>query len=475
MLRFVFMLAGLVAGVAVAGCAAHEPLPPASSPAHEAIAAGRCDATLAPRPAPSRVAPVPAALAPGAVPVDVAIDLARVVRSIEAEVPARILEEHDRDIGTPGRLSYVVDRGPLAVTVEGGRLVVRADLVAHAAVCKPIGILGCVTYASCEPTALASASLPAALTRDFGFGPSAVSVDVRRRCVVTALAIDVTPMLEARVRAEARRLQARIDHALPSLRPDAERLWAQLSRPIPLRDGAHASLDPRALLQAPAAAHVAAGALVLRFGVVAAPVVATEPSADGPPPPLPPLRDDPSLGETFALAGVVDVAPGALARDAAARLAGSTLEAGEGSVRVDSVQYAWSGERAAIDVAVRGPVCGDVSFDATPVWDASRHVLAFALAPAEGEEARVRAVAPSVDVARLARVLEPRLGYAPPVEDASLAAALENVAVPLGGGASLHVTLAPRPPGAPGGAVFARGQLRVALAGHAQIDVKSAP
>ena len=102
-------------------------------------------------------------------------------------------------------------------------------------------------------------------------------------------------------------------------------------------------------------------------------------------------------------------------------------------------------------------------------------MLAFTLTPAEGEDARVRAVAPAVDVARLARVLEPRLGYAPPVEDASLTAALQNVAVPLGDGATLHVTLARRAPDAPDATVFARGQLRVALAGHAQIDVKEAP
>src|SRR3954468_7394253 len=124
------------------------------------VAAGRCDAELPPPI--ERAAPRAGTLAMSAIstiPFEVAIDLEHAKKELEGQVPMRIADEHGRDMGAVGKLTLTIDRSPFRFAVEGGRLVVKSDLTAHAQMCKPLGVFGCVQYASCDPTAVVRASV----------------------------------------------------------------------------------------------------------------------------------------------------------------------------------------------------------------------------------------------------------------------------------------------------------------------------
>src|SRR5262249_37172610 len=92
------------------------------------------------------------AVEPSRIAFTVVVPLAKMRKAVEGKVPVRVAEESNRDIGTPGKLSYTVDRKPFAITVDKGRVILTSDLTAQVHVCKPLGPLGCQEYATCTPT-----------------------------------------------------------------------------------------------------------------------------------------------------------------------------------------------------------------------------------------------------------------------------------------------------------------------------------
>jgi hypothetical protein len=220
------------------------------------------------------------------------IPLAAIAKELEAHVPVRLAEERGRDIGVAGSLSYTIDRGPLAVVVEGESLVVRTDVRAHAEACAKGRC-----YAGCDPGARATATVPLRLGADFRVAPSRVEARLTERCLVRAflVKIDVTPIIEAQLAPALRRIERDIDQRLPPLRPQAERLWAELAktRAIPL--GGCVVVATTGLVQGPVAARP--GAVRLRFGVVAHPELRRSCGDVPPAAPLPPLAQDPGMAE----------------------------------------------------------------------------------------------------------------------------------------------------------------------------------
>src|SRR5262249_26992335 len=87
------------------------------------------------------------------------------------------------------------------------------------------------------------------------FRPSQVHIDVVRGCKVRALGgiveVDVTPVLEGNLAGESRKIEAQIDRELPDLKPEAQRLWAEIgkSRALPL--GSCVVVAPEAIVQGP--------------------------------------------------------------------------------------------------------------------------------------------------------------------------------------------------------------------------------
>ncbi|MCP6726316.1 DUF4403 family protein, partial [Klebsiella pneumoniae] len=78
------------------------------------------------------------------------------------------------------------------------------------------------------------------LLPEYRFAPSHVTFAFTKGCEVRALGgalkLDVTPMLKDAMAPSLHRVEQEIDGKLPPLRPQAERLWAELgkTRSLPL-------------------------------------------------------------------------------------------------------------------------------------------------------------------------------------------------------------------------------------------------
>ncbi|MBX3187703.1 MAG: DUF4403 family protein [Labilithrix sp.] len=384
----------------VAAAACGGPRVPDTSPVPQT-----CAASLAPRasrvPWISTVRPFEAARS--SVVVHVELPLANLRQTLEAKVPRRLAEERDHDIGVAGRLEYTVDRGPIAMRVEGEALVVESQVKVVARACAKGAC-----YAGCEPEALATARVPLRLGADYKFRPSEVRFDVTRGCAVRAIGgfvtVDVTPVLRSRLALEAPRVQAAIDRELPDMRPQALRLWAELGKPRPLAFGACMVLAPEEITQGPASG--TSELARLRFGLLARPELQLRCAEAGPYPrrarALPPLRDDPALPEAGDVHLAVIFPPEAPGR--ALEGAPEALDLGRGRARV---QRASGDTTSGLDLDLRGEACGPVAVSASgAAWSeggvSAVHLTGVATLPGETE----RLAAAGLDAASFVKGVE---------------------------------------------------------------------
>ncbi len=333
--------------------------------------------------------------------VNVEVPLAGVRQALEAKVPRRVAEERDHDLGPAGHLEYTVDRGPLTIRVENEALVVESVLQGRAQACAKGHC-----YAGCAPEARATARVPLRLSADYRLRTSAVRIDVTRGCELRALGglltVDVTPILRGALAAQSRNVQASIDRELPDLRPEATRLWDELSKPKALPLGACVMLRPDEITQGPASG--TAELARLRFGLLAAPEVrvkcaGADTVAGMPTRPLPALRDDPALSSLGDVHLAIVLPPDAPARSLED---GNAVDLGRGRARVRKA----SGDPASgllLDLA--GEACGEVGMTASgAAWTDPQtlHLTGASLSPADTE----RLSAAGLDGARLARAVE---------------------------------------------------------------------
>jgi Domain of unknown function (DUF4403) len=363
-----------------------------------------CRIQLGPAPPPSGDAPrapkPPPIISRSTIVVHAEVPLATVKQGLESKVPTRVAEEKDHDIGIAGRLEYTVDRGAFAASVQGDAIVVEAPLVAHVRACAKGSC-----YAGCDPELRVAARVPMRLTPEFRFRGSHVTLAVTRGCELRAMGglvrVDVTPVIEDRLAHETRRIEASIDHELPDLRPEAERIWGELGKARPLALGSCVVLAPEGLVQGPAAG---AGANArLRFGLLARPELRVRCGEPPPAPPLPPLGDDPKLPAE----GEIDLAIVLPPEAAAIALGGGEpFELGGGArARLDGA----TGTIRALGVSLRGDVCGGAGMTASDVaWTSDGRALRLlGVAPLAGESERLTAA--GVDPTRLVAAI----GHAP--------------------------------------------------------------
>jgi hypothetical protein len=339
--------------ILLAGCGPKE----SKSPAEE------CKTTLVPRPRPTGPeSPAPPLPKSSRMVAHVDMKLAPVAAELEKSVPRRVADERGRDIGVAGSLNATVDRGPLATSVEQENLVIRTELRAHAEACAKGRC-----YASCDPIATATATVPLRLTPDYRFAPSRVTVAFTRGCQIRALGgfvtIDVTPTIQGLMADELRGIERQIDARIPQPRPQVERLWKELnaSRELPL--GACAIVNPRGLVQGPVRGMP--GSVRMRFALDALPELRTR-CGDVPPPlPLPKLVHDPQMAEEDDLV-VAFVWP--LAKVSSQIGGGDPFILDGARVHATTVKAAPAGADVDLDLSVRGEACGDVALRAAPKW-----------------------------------------------------------------------------------------------------------
>jgi hypothetical protein len=205
--------------LALVACGARQPAPVAS-------VGQECDSGL--EAGESRLqAPPPLAPLTSQVAVELSVSRERIQDELGRRVPST-LDQATRDIGAPGRVTYVVTRGPFAVDLRNDRLVTTTRVRARVDVCKELGPF-CVHYGHCDPSLLAVASVPLLPGSDYSLGPSQVSVTVEQGCTIAGY--DATSELERIARQQAAVTQRRIDAAMPQLGPQVGQAWSTLAQP----------------------------------------------------------------------------------------------------------------------------------------------------------------------------------------------------------------------------------------------------
>lgn len=369
------------------------PKDPSTSPAPGAALEETCKTTIAARPRPSGPAsPPPPPPTSSRLIAHVEMKLAPVTSELEKSIPRRVADERGRDIGVAGSLNVTVDRGPVGASIEGENLVIRTELRARAEACAKGRC-----YASCDPVANATATVPLRLTPDYRFAPSRVSVAFIRGCKIRVLGgfvtVDVTPTIQGMLGDELRGIERQIDARIPQPRPQVERLWKELNTPRELPLGACAVVNPRGLVQGPMQG--APGSVRMRFGLDALPELRTH--CGDPPPalPLPKLAHDPRMPEEEDLV-VAFVWP---LTKVASQIAGSDPFDFEGSrVRATNAKAASAGADVDLDLVLRGEACGEVALRAAPKWsdDGTAVVLGGPRVPPPVQAEALKTMIPAV-------------------------------------------------------------------------------
>ncbi len=385
---------------ALGGCAggSERPAPLVSAPQ-------ACRVTLAPRGGTEVGSPLEPSTASASAPsatsnlvIDAEVPFARLVRELESRVPRRLAQERDRDIGLAGSLQTTVDRGDFSVGVSAAAdaLIVKAPIHVEARACTTAR--GC--YASCAPEAIATVTMPLALTEAYALQRPRVSVVLVRGCRISALGgllqLDLTPTLEAQIAPQARRVEQQLAEQLPDLRREIAPRWDELARPrqLPLRAGC-VGLRPSALSQGRSIA--GPDSVRLRFALKASPEVRPRcetPAPGDAPAPLPPLLQVASLPAEGDLELRVRTPLAAFA-DAAVL----SLGPAHGAVR-SAIARPDPRDRErpiALELTLAGEVCGDVRLGVGPAWKDDGHALGYTgsrLTPAERERLERAGLAP---------------------------------------------------------------------------------
>lgn len=407
--------------------------------------------------------------------VEARVEVKAALAELERTLPRRLAERRGVELGDAGRLSYTIDRGPFALHLEGDELSVDVELQGHAEVCKPVGFLGCVGYASCAPGGRARASLRLLLGNDYRLLPSRVQIPVTRPCTLSALGIDMTSEVQAQANRQADEIHGRIDGALPELGEAVSSIWNALATTIPLGASSCARVRPRAVLQT--GPRLRGEHLSVGFGVEGE-VAVLAPCQ--PPPPVPPL---PPPGPAQDLETGIDLkiplltswpeAGYSLTRS----LALAEPQAGDEVVHITEVRAGPGAQgKVRLWLTLAGRSCGEVAYEATP--EAQPDGLLFrGVALVEGEAARLRGAGATLDLAALGQAIEGRLRLSLPAEVSGMHRRIEGLAARLlndgdGGPLRYRFSVHLRPARVEGAAVSAEGlAVIVSAGGEALVDL----
>jgi hypothetical protein len=407
-----------------------------SAPAAPTWPGALCEVRVPPAPAPAGgSAAAPMRVPTSRVTVDVRVGAGSILEQLERAAPRRVVERRGVGMGVAGRLSFAVDRGAFQLGLERDDLVVGVELVGDAELCKPLGLFGCVPYASCRPAAHAHAAVSLMLDPAYGLPPSRVDIPITRRCTLTALDIDVTGEVQSEANRQADSIRKQIDGGLPSLALPIASLWKSLGTSVPVGLGACARVYPTAVVQS--GPRVREGLITLGVGAEGEVLVESPCRPALPSPPLPPPRLDRTAEPGVDLMVPLVLSWVEVGRAVARSLALAEPVAGREVLHVTDVRAepaateearARGGVRLLLSVA--GRVCGELALDATvgaaPSGDA---LLLLGVAPSAGEQAR--AAAPGLDLAELAAVIERLVRIGLPVEVPAIPRNIDRIAAAL--------------------------------------------
>jgi hypothetical protein len=322
---------------------------------------------------------------PSLLEVPVELDLSAAFTAAERLVPQQTGGPRWRDWhGLEVR--YQAWRGPLALALRGDVLLVQAHVRYRAQARKGlIGDLGISAGCGVDEAprqALIGAAIRLALAPDWTLQPSFRLLPTRfiDRCEVTALDIDVSPLVEQAF--EKRMRDALIDAlgeltpALDALRTAAARGWAALQTPVELAPGLWLAARPEGLGIAPPLGQGRRLATVI--GIALRPGITTSEPPATTTRPLPPLAlfRPATSGVRFDLA--LDLSLPALSDALASRLAGQTFEIKDVPLSIENAALSAAGDRLVLLADIGGEVPGRLDLRGRPALDADTGQIRFA-------------------------------------------------------------------------------------------------
>jgi len=363
--RPVACLLALLGACASHGCG---PAAPAPAPPPSVVARPQsCVERLPPLSLSGRALSPSLELPVSSVVANVSLDVQAMTSRLSREFPPRVASARDLDASFAGKLSYDIDRTAFHVSLVGDRLQVDTRLTAHAELCKPLGILGCVPYGACDPAAHAVAAVPLVLHPNYAVGPANVSIAITRPCLISALSLDATPRIQSGADQQARRLRSRINAMLPSFEPGARALWTAMGVVVPLGLQSRLRIVPEAVIQgAPTMAnhHVS-----IPLGVRGRMHIESRESEAVASPPLPAPTLEHDLQPGVALDVPVEIDLESASASVSRSIPQRPLDSHEDRLTVVALRLRSDAEGVLLIATLSCHTCGEVAFLAQPVFD----------------------------------------------------------------------------------------------------------
>ncbi len=199
--------------------------------------------------APQLAAPQPFSPPRSSIELTTRIAEPELLKLLERELPVVLAQEKKKSVGAAGKADFIVRRGKPVLNATKDQLEVRVPIDVEIDVCKPFGGV-CIRYGHCEPAFEAVFRVSTKVGEDYALPRPVGELSATKRCVI---GIDVTPQILSEARREVNKVEAQIAQRMPSVKKDAEQLWARVQAPLKLPDESCVRFEPeRITYRAPA-------------------------------------------------------------------------------------------------------------------------------------------------------------------------------------------------------------------------------
>jgi hypothetical protein len=366
--------------------------------------------------APRASAPLPPA-EPAVIALPISISLGKIRAAIAAKFPVNDSLTQAQCIALGGAVchQYVYHRDSIELRMNGDRLDLLARLRYRGRVALPaIGGLASCGYA---PDEMKRAEMRAGTAlywrQDWRLGSrnTSIAATLPDPCQVTVLKVDATPLMRHIVDAQAEKLKAQLDSAVPALadlKPSADSLWRTLLQPIAMD-----SLSTVWLSMSPENISLARP-LGRGDAITTAIVITAKPHASIGARPDAERRPLPVLGLASGASGIhvpvdIELPFASLSARVTQLLKGEVAGA---NLTVDSVNVWGVGDTMVVRVGVHGSVRGDLYAVGRVQYDSvNRHLLVSELKYTLESDNRMSRIKASLGSYRIKRALDLATGH----------------------------------------------------------------
>jgi len=329
-------------------------------------------------------------LEPSTVALPIRVDLAPLLRQVEAQVPLSppVIETWAEIKGRPRTyFRFNLIREPLSVRVKDD--LVSVKVVANFGMDVGLRTFGnhYTVMGSCgrspEPPrrVLLDLKTGIAVRRDWSveLRQPAFEVTPLNTCEITFLGFDITDQVAAGMKenlAEGAEMLARLVRENALARQTAQETWALLSQPMELGKDLYLVFQPRRLRLAPFATQ--GRTLVITPEIEAQPRLVLGPRPEAEVLPLPELEVNASPKPGFRLRVEADLSYTHASQQFAAEVVGKTFDTDKGRFEITSARVRGEQGKAVIEVGLKGRITGKVTLSGKPLSDPATSSLRLA-------------------------------------------------------------------------------------------------